>query len=292
MASAPSPRRLKPQQGRDLDLVLDVARILHANGERSERTCATADELARLWGLDVRIALSWDGVLAYDTREPAMRQTAWMPARPVRVNMARVTAVMQACELTLAGRLGTRELAAAVADADRRSAAGTGRFVVACASGAVALAVIFGAHRWQALMLIAASAALAGFVRRRLGRHAVGLFGQDFAAALIAGVIGACAVRWEVSSSLRLVALCPCMILVPGPHILNGCLDLLSRRITLGVARLGFALVTLGCIAAGVLAGLAAGGSSLPPVEPGMSPGSVMLASHTSRRPPGLRRRG
>ncbi len=45
-------------------------------------------------------------------------------------------------------------------------------------------------------------------------------------------MIGALAVRYNLSSSLRLVAVCPCMILVPGPHVLNGAMDLIAARIS------------------------------------------------------------
>jgi len=47
-------------------------------------------------------------------------------------------------------------------------------------------------------------------------------------------MIGALAVRYQLSSSLRLVAVCPCMILVPGPHVLNGMMDLAAVRVHLG----------------------------------------------------------
>jgi len=45
-------------------------------------------------------------------------------------------------------------------------------------------------------------------------------------------------VRYNLSSSLRLVAVCPCVILVPGPHVLNGAMDLIAARINLGASRL------------------------------------------------------
>ena len=40
-----------------------------------------------------------------------------------------------------------------------------------------------------------------------------------------------------------MVAICPAMVLVPGPHILNGALDLLDLRVTLGLARLVYGLL-------------------------------------------------
>ena len=71
-------------------------------------------------------------------------------------------------------------------------------------------------------------------LRRTIGRYSTNALLQPLCAALLAGIIGAIAVRYELSSSLRLVAVCPCMILVPGPHVLNGMLDLAAAHIHLG----------------------------------------------------------
>src|SRR6202040_2399939 len=73
----------------------------------------------------------------------------------------------------------------------------------------------------------------------------------------------------DLSSSLRLVAVCPCMVLVPGPHFLNSALDLISGRIHLGVARLVYAGLIVAAISTGLLLGLALLGVSLPVDPPG-----------------------
>jgi len=57
------------------------------------------------------------------------------------------------------------------------------------------------------------------------------------------------------------------MVLVPGPHFLNGMLDLIRGRINLGAARLIYAVLVVVAISAGLLIGLALLGVSLP-VEP------------------------
>ena len=72
------------------------------------------------------------------------------------------------------------------------------------------------------------------------------------------------AVRYDLSSSLRLVAVCPCMVLVPGPHFLNSALDLINGRIALGTARLMYAGLIVVAISVGLLIGLALFGISLP----------------------------
>jgi uncharacterized membrane protein YjjB (DUF3815 family) len=58
------------------------------------------------------------------------------------------------------------------------------------------------------------------------------------------------------------------MVLVPGPHILNGALDLLGLRITLGIARLGYGTLVLAAIAAGLIIGLGLGGQMLAVSQP------------------------
>jgi uncharacterized membrane protein YjjB (DUF3815 family) len=101
-------------------------------------------------------------------------------------------------------------------------------------------------------------------LRRALGNVSSNLFLQPFCAAALAGIIGAIAVRFDLSSSLRLVAVCPCMVLVPGPHFLNSALDLVSGRIALGAARLAYAGLIVVAISVGLLLGLALLGVSLP----------------------------
>jgi uncharacterized membrane protein YjjB (DUF3815 family) len=100
-----------------------------------------------------------------------------------------------------------------------------------------------------------------------LAKYSGNLYLQPFVAALIAGIVGALAIRWNLSSPLRLVALCPCLVLVPGPHLLNGALDLLQGRIHLGLSRMVYAGLVLAAIATGLVVGLALLGESLK-VEP------------------------
>ena len=57
------------------------------------------------------------------------------------------------------------------------------------------------------------------------------------------------------------------MVLVPGPHLLNGALDLAYGRIHLGAARLLYGLLVVLAIVVGLLVGLALLGVSLP-VDP------------------------
>src|SRR5207237_7322714 len=124
--------------------------------------------------------------------------------------------------------------------------------------------VSFGVQHLPAVLLIFVSGAAGAILPRCGSQYSANVLLQPFCAALLAGVIGALAVRYELSSSLRLVAVCPCMVLVPGPHVLNGALDLVNGRIHLGAARLTYAGLVIVAISTGLLLGLALLGVSLP----------------------------
>src|SRR5438552_17989584 len=131
------------------------------------------------------------------------------------------------------------------------------------------MSVLFGVQHLAAVMLIVVSAASGAVLRRIIGQYSSNVLLQPLCAALLAGIIGAVAVRYELSSSLRLVAVCPCMILVPGPHLLNGMIDLSTARIHLGASRLVYAGLVILAISAGLLLGLGLLRVSLPVGAPG-----------------------
>jgi uncharacterized membrane protein YjjB (DUF3815 family) len=54
------------------------------------------------------------------------------------------------------------------------------------------------------------------------------------------------------------------MVLVPGPHVLNGALDLMNARVELGAARLIYATLVIAAISVGLLVGFAPFGVALP----------------------------
>jgi uncharacterized membrane protein YjjB (DUF3815 family) len=171
---------------------------------------------------------------------------------------------MCAIEDIEAGRLAPEAALKAIGAISRAPPAPLWRFTLAAAAGAVALSVIFGVQHVLPAVLIFVSAALGAILRRALAQHSANLFIQQFSAALLAGVIGALAVRYQLSSSLRLVVVCPCMILMPGPHILNSALDLINGRIHLGATRLVYAVLVIVAISTGLLLGLLLLGGSLP----------------------------
>ena len=247
------------------DLVLNVARVLFINGQSTDQTLAAAERLSHTLGLRAEIMPRW-GELQLEAQDSAsgIRLISAVAADPTGVAMSRVASTMHTIEDLDAGRLAPAATKEAIRTSSQASLAPTWLFTLAAATGAVALAVIFGVQHLPAAALIFVSAAAGAVLRRGLAHYSANVFLQPFGAALLAGVIGALAVRCQLSSSLRLVAVCPCMILVPGPPILNGALDLVKGRIHLGAARMLYAGLIVVAISTGVLLGLALLGVSLP----------------------------
>ena len=245
-------------------LILDFARVLYVNGQATEQTVGATELLGRALGQRAEVMPRW-GELRLQLKDNGVDLVS--PADPTGVDMQRVAATMTAIEDVRAGRLAPDSAAAAISAIAESPPAPTWLFTLAAAAGAVALAVIFGIDHIAPAVLICVSAAAGAIVRRRLAHWSANIYIQPFCAALLAGIIGALATRYQLSSSLRLVAVCPCMVLVPGPHLLNSALDLINGRIHLGAARLLYASLVIVAIATGLLAGLAFLGISLP-VDP------------------------
>ena len=245
------------------NLVLAFARVLYVNGQSTDQTLTAAARLGDTLGLRAKIMPRW-GELQLQAGDGDARLISAVAADPTGVDMDRVASAMRAIEQIGAGRLAPPAAMEAINAISRAPPAQTWLFALAAAAGAVALAVLFGVQHLPAAVLIFVSAAAGAILRRSLAQYSANVFLQPFCAALLAGVIGALAVRYQLSSSLRLVAVCPCMVLVPGPHVLNGALDLINGRVHLGAARLIYAGLVIVAISTGLLLGLALLGVSLP----------------------------
>jgi uncharacterized membrane protein YjjP (DUF1212 family) len=253
-----------------LDLILTGARLLFVNGQTTERTVEASEQFAVALGFRATLFPRW-GELMLRIQQDAGSCCEIVAAEPAGMDMNKVSATMTAIEKICEGRMDVAGVRSALESISRLPAVSIARFALFAAAGAAALGVIFGAAHLLTLVLIALSAGAGACLRRWLAGMSRNLFVQPFCAALLAGVLGAIAFRLQLSSLLRLIALCPCMVLVPGPHFLNGMIDLARARITLGAARLAYALLITVMICAGLLLGLALGGVSLPASGPSHS---------------------
>jgi uncharacterized membrane protein YjjP (DUF1212 family) len=247
------------------NLVLAFARTLFINGQATDQMVAAAERLGRALGLRADIMARWGELQLQSDSETT--PFCEVQADPAGVDMDRVASTMRALEDVEAGRLTPDAAIKAIGVISRAPPAPTWLFALAAGAGAVALAVIFGVDHYLPAIQIFISAGAGAILRRAITQWSTNDFIQPFCAATLAGLIGALAVRYDLSSSLRLVAVCPCMVLVPGPHFLNSAMDLVAGRIHLGAARLAYAGLIVVAISTGLLLGLALLGASLP-VDP------------------------
>lgn len=257
------------QQASPTDVVAAIGHLLCVNGHTTVGTIHAVETVAARYRMPVQCLPEWSHLTVVDH---SGRHLFVVPAQPEGVHMARVSAVLDVVTDVLDGDEppAPREVLRRLEDARSLPPSPTPVFAVACATGACALAAIFGATDPWSYVLIAVSAALGGVLRRVLGGRGLGIVGQALVAAVLAGLVGALAVQLGISGWARLIAVCPAIVLVPGPHLLNGAIDVAERRIGMGVARLTYGALILVAITLGLVVGLALGGSSLPSQAPGV----------------------
>ncbi|MCD8504878.1 MAG: threonine/serine exporter family protein [Burkholderiaceae bacterium] len=216
-----------------------------------------------LGGLEWQIVPQWDGVFCrWRNTDDDWWETAILSVRPAGVDMHKVAQTNRAIDLACASKhqLTANDLNALdrqLTDIEQFPPSTHARFVVMAGLGASALGLIFGVADSLVLALIFVTAALGAGVRRILAHYSDNLLLQPFVAALIAGVCGGIAQGLFDDPRVQFIVIAPCMILVPGAHILNASLDLVRGRLGLGLARFAYCALILLAICAGLLIGLA-----------------------------------
>jgi uncharacterized membrane protein YjjP (DUF1212 family) len=253
-----------PSPAAVLDVILLSGKVLFANGQTTEKIVFALQELAAAGGFQVTLFANW-GELTVHLKNNANSYSETITVEPAGVDMSKVSATMNAIHRVCAGKMDFSSARSALQEISESGPVSVARFALLAGAGAAALGVIFGVDHPASLILIALIAGAGACLRRWLARLSHNLFVQPFCAAFLAGIAGAIAVRLNLSSDQRLIAVCPCMILVPGPHLLSGALDLARARIPLGIARIVYATVVTLTISTGLVLGLALGGVGLPP---------------------------
>lgn len=246
-------------------LLAKSAALLLANGQTTEGTRLVVEHMSHVLGRPARLQARWGQATLYGMNGDA----AFVEVEPARVDISRVTAAEQVLDAVCAGMLSP---AAALEQLDaigRAPPVKLVRFASMAAAGAAALSVIFGAPDLVTVTLIAAVGGLGACLRRVAARLSANPLLQPLVGALLAGMAAGLVMRASLPVGHRLVAVCPCMVLVPGPHLLNGMIDLVRARIPLGMARLTLAGLIVLVICVGLLTGLAVAGASFP--EAGMT---------------------
>jgi succinate dehydrogenase hydrophobic anchor subunit len=81
------------------------------------------------------------------------------------------------------------------------------------------------------------------------------LLAPPFVAALVGAFVGGLVIRADWTATQNLCLIVPALMLVPGPHLINGIEDVLENEIQAGICRLGLAIAILLAAALGVAVG-------------------------------------
>ncbi|UZE49850.1 threonine/serine exporter family protein [Rhodopseudomonas sp. P2A-2r] len=247
-----------------MKLLIRVAQLLFVNGETTEGAHRTVERLGESLCTPVILTARWGDIRV---QPDACTFGAQIPADPTAVDIGRVNATECLVDDIRLQRV-TRDDAEQALDAiSRMPPVSLLRFAVMAAAGAAALSVIFGAAHMSTIVLVAVSAGLGACARRGVSHLSRSPFLQPFVASLLAGAIVSLASVLHDPAPLHLLAACPCMVLVPGPHFLNGAIDLVRARIALGAARILFASLIVVAISAGLLIGLSISAARFAPTD-------------------------
>ena len=261
--------------------IVRAGSLLYANGQTTRLVVTEMIRLAKAYGYEAEIQPQWDAI--HCRFRPLGASQAWrfemINVRPTGVDMNKVTLTNRLiqriaehpepiAQAHVAHHTGQLKRIASLKPCN------TVRFVTMAGFGAVALGLIFGVTNASTIAFIFLAATIGATLRRVLPRLSDNLFVQAFVAAMVAGVVGGMAQRLFNGVFLQFAVIAPCMILVPGPHILNASLDLLRGRINLGISRMAYASMILLSICAGLLIGLLLVSSTL---TEGMIPAKVPL---------------
>ena len=254
-----------------LKLISETARLLFENGQTTHRVVEDSRLLGSALGYRVDVYPMWDRItvrLDNPNDAPSIELLtssfrAEVEVTPTGVNMSKVLQTTALIDAIHSGKLAPASAFEKIQQIQASLPASTLRFVVMAGLGAAALAVIFGVTDLLTLLFVLLSASAGAVLRKIIAGYSKSVLLQPLGAAFLAGAVGVMVQRLGIDVNLQLVEVCPCMILVPGAHIINGSLDLARNRLELGMARLVYAGLIILMICLGLLLGLSVGGQAL-----------------------------
>jgi uncharacterized membrane protein YjjP (DUF1212 family) len=235
------------------ELLVQAGRLLL---EYNESTAAIDRALKQtagaLTGESCTVAVSYGGVSVALAEEVA----APRPVREFRYNAAVQARVHGILAHVRRGEVEASAALAALGGVEAETPRQPRWLAVATlGSAAASLAGLLGADLGAAAVAAVATG-LGLLARQEVGRRHVCLLAQPLTAAFIGAVLGALAIDRGWTGSPELALIVPALMLVPGPHLINGLLDLIDNYVPMALARLGLATGILLASALGVVLGI------------------------------------
>lgn len=246
-----------------LALLQRAAQLLLEYNMRSASLLQHLEALAQALGVACRVRVDYRAVTLY---LPDGRQRH-VQAPELRINIAINGAVIRILDALCAGRMLLTETQAAL-DAVETDCERHNRWLLALifGFGAGALAWLMSGDA-AAIAVVALSSALGLLARQELAKHHVLLFALPFSAALVGSLLGGYVIflGWTHTPGICLIV--PALMLVPGPHMINGLYDIIENHLQTGIPRLGLATGILIAAAMGIFLGgwLTLGMTTVPP---------------------------
>ena len=184
-----------------------------------------------------------------------------------RINIAVSAEVNRTIDKVCAGKLQLPE-AIRILDEVEQTAGRHSRWTLSLMFGlaAGALAWLLAAD-WAGMAVIALSSALGMLARQEMHRYHPVLFAMPFVAALIGSLLGGIVILLGWTQTPGICLIVPALMLVPGPHLINGLYDMLENNMQTGIPRLGLSAGILVAAAMGIFLGgwLTLGMTTVPP---------------------------
>jgi uncharacterized membrane protein YjjP (DUF1212 family) len=235
------------------ELLLQAGRLLLEHNESTAAIHRALTATARALTEDTcHVVVSYRGVAVSLGGGGA----ALEPVRELRYNMALQARVHEVLGQVRRGDLGA---SAALARLGMLEAATPrhSRWLAALLLGAAAagLAGLLGADAGAAGVAGVATG-LGLLARQEMSRRHFSMVALPLAAAFIGAVLGGLAIRLGWTRSPELVLIVPALMLVPGPHLINGLLDLVDNYLPMSLFRLWLATGLLLASALGIILGV------------------------------------
>jgi uncharacterized membrane protein YjjP (DUF1212 family) len=245
------PQNATPPSEAALRFLQLSARLLLEYNVRSKSLERAIDRIARHVGVNVL------AVVGYREVTIALADGRGIHARApeLRINVAVSAGALNVIDELCLDRIGLDEATKSLETLER-FAPRHRRWLVAALFGLAGSAIAWLLRAdWGAIVVSGLSSAVGLIARQELARRPVILFAHPFVAGLIGAALGGLAIRQDWTETPGLCLIVPALMLVPGPHLINGVYDVLENHVQPGVCRLGLATGILIATALGVVLG-------------------------------------
>lgn len=258
------------------DLLAHAGRLLLEYNESTKEIHRTLEATSRALSSEkCDLLVTYSGVAVSLAGESPLLK----PVRELRVNaslQAQVYAILsRVCDGTLTPSAALTQLQQVEENTPRHP-----RWLASLLLGVAAssLAMLLGGDN-GALLVTGLSTAVGLVARQWLGLHRFNLLTLPLLAAFIGAALGCLAIHLGWTKTNGLVVIVPSLMLVPGPHLINGLLDVIDNYMPMAMARLGLALSILFACTLGIVAGIKAVLPAAPMAGEGLKADHLNLLS-------------